>query len=278
MVVAGSITDSSVKGISLSRGILEVKKLSVVFGGLTAVRSLDFTVAEHEIVSLIGPNGAGKTTTFNALSGFVKKHEGQVAFDGDDRDLLNLRPHQIAERGLVRTFQVTSLFPGLTVMDNIRTASHIRNRAGLFDALFNTARNRRVEEENDARALEILAFVKLKDKKDRIAANLPYGEQRSLEIAIALAAAPKMLLLDEPSAGLNNTETMVMMELIMRLRDSGITILLVEHDMKLVMEASDRIVVLNFGEKIAEGTPAEVMCNQEVITAYLGRERKYAED
>jgi branched-chain amino acid transport system ATP-binding protein len=254
--------------------ILEVKNLTVAFGGLTAVRSLDFMVAEHEIVSLIGPNGAGKTTTFNALSGFVKKKEGKVIFGGGGREMFNLRPHQIAERGLVRTFQITSLFPGLSVMDNIRTARHIRNHAGLFDALFNTGRNRRVEEDTDAQALEILSFVNLKDKNDRIAANLPYGEQRSLEIAVALATAPKMLLLDEPSAGLNNTETCVMMELIMRLRDRGITILLVEHDMKLVMEVSDRIIVLNFGEKIAEGTPVEIMCNQEVITAYLGRERK----
>lgn len=262
----------------MRRDILEVKNLTVAFGGLTAVQSLDFTVAEHEIVSLIGPNGAGKTTTFNALSGFVKKKEGKVTFDVDGHELRNLTPHQIAEKGLVRTFQITSLFPGLTVMDNIRTAVHVRNHASLFDALFNTARNRRVEEETDARALEILSFVNLEDKKDRIAVNLPYGEQRSLEIAIAQAAAPKMLLLDEPSAGLNNTETHVMMDLIMRLRDLGITILLVEHDMKLVMEVSDRIVVLNFGEKIAEGTPAEIKNNQEVITAYLGRDRKHAED
>ena len=196
----------------MRRQILEVKNLTVAFGGLTAVRSLDFMVAEHEIVSLIGPNGAGKTTTFNALSGFVKNKEGNVTFDGDGRELLDLRPHQIAERGLVRTFQITSLFPGLTVMENIRTARHVRNRAGIFDALFNTARNRRVEQETDARALEILGFVNLKDKQDRIAANLPYGEQRSLEIAVALATAPKMLLLDEPSAGLNDTETCVMME------------------------------------------------------------------
>lgn len=260
----------------MKREMLEVQNLTVSFGGLTALQSLDFTVAEHEIVSLIGPNGAGKTTTFNALSGFVKKKAGTVIFDG--RELRDLRPHQIAERGLARTFQITSLFPGLTVMDNIRTAHHIRNHASLFDTLFNTGRNRRIEEETDARTMEILNFVNLKDKKDRVAVNLPYGEQRILEIAISQATTPKMLLLDEPSAGLNNTETHVMMDLIMRLRDLGITILLVEHDMKLVMEVSDRIVVLNFGEKIAEGTPEEIKGNQEVITAYLGKNREYAAD
>lgn len=242
------------------------------FGGLTAVDSMDFSVVENEIVSLIGPNGAGKTTTFNAITGFLGKTGGTVTFDG--KDLAGLRPNQIVERGLVRTFQITSLFPGLTVMDNIRTARHSQEDVTLFDCILNTKRNRDVENETIAKTYEILKFVDLEGRKGKIAGNLPYGEQRILEIAISLATKPKMLLLDEPSAGLNNTETQTMMGLIKRLRDAGITILLVEHDMKLVMGISDWIVVLNFGEKIAEGTPEEIKNNQEVITAYLGKKRE----
>lgn len=258
----------------MRREILAIKDLTVAFGGLIALDAISFSVAEQEIVSLIGPNGAGKTTTFNALTGFLQKKAGTVTFDGAEFN--DLRPNQIAKRGLVRTFQITSLFPGLSVLDNIRTAHHTQEHANLIGTVFNTRRNRHIEKETLDKSMEILKFVDLVDKKDKIAANLPYGEQRILEIAISQATHPKMLLLDEPSAGLNHTETQVMMDLIMRLREQGITILLVEHDMKLVMGVSDRIVVLNFGEMIAEGTPAEIKDNQAVVTAYLGKKREHA--
>lgn len=255
----------------MNEEVLRVDEVTVAFGGLRALDSVNFSIARNEIVSLIGPNGAGKTTAFNAITGFVKEYEGNVVFQGDA--LMNLRPHQIAAKGIVRTFQITSLFPNLTVLDNIRTSQHKQENATLFDSIFNTRRNRNVEIETLTKSNEIIKFIGLEDKEQIQAKNLPYGEQRLLEIGIALAATPIILLLDEPSAGLNEAETREMMELIKRIRDTGITILLVEHDMKLVMGISNRIIVLNFGVKIAEGTPAEVMSHQDVITAYLG-ERK----
>jgi branched-chain amino acid transport system ATP-binding protein len=251
--------------------ILRVKELTVRFGGLTAVESVDFSILNNEIVSLIGPNGAGKTTTFNAITGFVKKEAGIIEFEGTR--LERLGSHQIAERGVVRTFQITSLFPNLTVLDNIHTGRHMQEKGSLFDTLLNTRRRRRIEDENLKKTLEILRFIGLADGKDTIASNLPYGDQRLLAIGVALAAEPKLLLLDEPSAGLNDNETQVMMALIKKLRSQGIAILIVEHDMKLVMGISDRIVVLNFGKKIAEGTPAQIRCDPQVITAYLGEKR-----
>ena len=250
---------------------LKVQALTVRFGGLKAVDAVDFSIHQNEIVSLIGPNGAGKTTTFNAITGFVRKEAGKIEFEG--HRLEHLRPHQIAERGVVRTFQITSLFPNLTVLSNIHTGRHMQERGNLFDTLLNTRRKRRVEDENLFKTAEILKFIGLEDVKDTIASTLPYGDQRVLEIGVALAAEPKLLLLDEPSAGLNDAETQVMMALIKKMRSQGITILLVEHDMKLVMGISDRIVVLNFGKKIAEGTPAQIRCDPQVITAYLGERR-----
>jgi branched-chain amino acid transport system ATP-binding protein len=253
---------------------LKVKKLKVTFGGLVAVNSVSFKVKKNEIHSLIGPNGAGKTTIFNALTGFLSKSQGTIEFNG--QTLHNLKPHQIAQKGLVKTFQQTSLFPNLSVTDNIRTACHLREKVNIFEAIFNTRQNRLTEDQTSKTTNEIINFIKLDNKVELLARNLPYGDQRILEIGIALAAGPKMLLLDEPSAGLNNTETQAMMRLIKKTRDIGMTILLVEHDMRLVMRISDRITVLNFGEKIAEGTPDEIKCNPEVITAYLGKERGYA--
>ena len=251
--------------------ILKIQGLTVRFGGLRAVDAVDFSILKNEIVSLIGPNGAGKTTTFNAITGFVRKEAGKIEFEGNR--LEHLRPHQIAERGVVRTFQITSLFPNLTVLDNIHTGRHMQEKGSLFDTLLNTRRRRQVEDENLKKTMDILRFIGLEDVKNITASNLPYGDQRVLEIGVALAAEPKLLLLDEPSAGLNDAETQVMMTLIKKMRSQGITILLVEHDMKLVMGISDRLVVLNFGKKIAEGTPAQIRCDPQVITAYLGEKR-----
>jgi branched-chain amino acid transport system ATP-binding protein len=256
----------------MNEAILHVSHLTVRFGGLTAVSDVDFSIFSNEIVSLIGPNGAGKTTIFNAVTGFIRKTGGRVTFEG--YDLTDRKTHEIARRGIVRTFQITSLFPNLTVLDNIRTGRHMEEKETLLDALLNTRRRRQTEEETLEKGREILKFVGLEGKKDILASNLPYGEQRLLEIAIALAARPKLLLLDEPSAGLNDTETQGMKVLIGKMRERGITILLVEHDMKLVMGISDRIVVLNFGKKIATGTPEEIRCNPEVIKAYLGERRR----
>jgi len=256
----------------MNDSILNVNRLTVRFGGLTAVSEVDFSISPKEIVSLIGPNGAGKTTTFNAITGFIRKTSGTVSFEG--QDLTGRKTHEIARAGIVRTYQITSLFPNLLVLDNIRTGHHMEERETLLDVFFNTRRKRKIEKETLEKALEILRFIGLDEKKDMIASHLPYGEQRLLEIGIALAAVPKLLLLDEPSAGLNDTETQAMKHLIGRMRDRGITILLVEHDMKLVMGVSDRIVVLNFGKKIAEGTPDRIRCNPEVITAYLGERKR----
>ncbi len=252
--------------------VLNVQHLTVRFGGLTAVNDVDFSIFRNEIVSLIGPNGAGKTTIFNAITGFLKNISGKIQFEGHDISIL--KPHEIAERGIVRTFQITSLFPNLSVIDNIKTAHHGQEKESFLDVIFNTKKKRMTEADTLGKANEILRFIGLDGKKEIIASNLPYGEQRLLEIGIALAVKPKLLLLDEPSAGLNDTETQMMKGLIKRMRDLGITILLVEHDMKLVMGISDRILVLNFGRKIASGKPDEIRSNPEVIRAYLGEKRR----
>jgi branched-chain amino acid transport system ATP-binding protein len=252
--------------------LLHVDHLTVKFGGLMAVNDVDFSIPRGEIVSLIGPNGAGKTTIFNAITGFVRKTSGMVRFEG--QDVTDLKTHEIAEKGIVRTFQITSLFPNLSVLDNIRTGYHKDGRESFLDAIFNTKRKGEIEAITLKRASDILRFVGLEEKREAIANTLPYGEQRILEIGIALAATPKLFLLDEPSAGLNDTETQVMKSLIKKIRGQEITILLVEHDMKLVMGISDRIFVLNFGKKIAQGTPDQIRGDPEVIRAYLGEKRK----
>ena len=247
-------------------GILEVQSLSKHFGGLAAVNGLSFAVAEGEIRGLIGPNGAGKTTIFNLISGYYRPSGGRIVYRG--RDIAGLRTHRIAERGVVRTFQHTTLFQELTAFDNVLVGRHLAARSGFFAALLGTDR-RRMEAAKE-RSLEILAFMGLEDRRDETAANLPHGLQKALGLAVALAADPKILLLDEPFAGMNPEETRHMMTLVRRVRDAGVTVLLVEHDMQAVMGLCDRITVVNFGEMLAEGTPAEIRADERVIEAYLG--------
>jgi len=245
--------------------LLEAHSLSKHFGGLAAVNSLDLTVEGGEIVGLIGPNGAGKTTCFNLLSGFLRPTSGSVVFAGED--ITGRRPHQIVARGLVRTFQLATLFQELTVLENVLLGLHLHARMGLRQLLF----SRRIfPPEEISLSGEVLEFTGLAAHAEQLARNLPHGYQRALGIAMALAARPRLLLLDEPVTGMNLSESGQVMSLIKKIRDGGTTILLVEHNMKAVMGTCDRIVVLNFGRKLAEGTPAAVSTNADVIEAYLG--------
>lgn len=246
--------------------LLEVRGLSRSFGGLAAVRDLSFSVEEGEIHGLIGPNGAGKTTTFNVVSGFYAPSAGEVLFKR--RRISGLRPSRIAARGVVRTFQATTLFQEFTVFENVLVGRHLRARAGPLSALFGAGR--RAEREAAARAEAILAFMGLADRRDETAVNLPHGHQRALGIAVALAAEPALMLLDEPFTGMNPEETRRMMALVERVRGQGVTILLVEHDMQAVMGLCERITVLSFGELLAQGTPAEIRADPAVVEAYLG--------
>lgn len=244
------------------------ENLTVQFGGLTAVDHLTFEILQGEIISLIGPNGAGKTTAFNAITGFIHPSRGSIRFCGEE--VTGLKPFQIAEHGIVRTFQQTKVFPEVTVEESIRMGAHKMAETGLLSILINSSEYRKKEEKILERTHQILTFTGLEEKSGVLAKNLSYGEQRLLEIAVALAAEPKLLLCDEPVSGMNPEESRSTMELIRALRKQGITILLVEHDMSVVMDISDRIVVLNYGKKIAEGSPKEVSENREVIVAYLG--------
>jgi len=248
--------------------LLEVEGLTIQFGGLRALDAVDFHVDEGEIVGLIGPNGAGKTTVFNVLTGLYRPTAGTVRFRG--QRLETLRPHQITALGVARTFQNIRLFGEMKVWENVVVGAHTRLRAGLFQSIFKGPATRREEREARERAYEHLAFVGLKGWEEARARNLPYGAQRRLEIARALASEPTLLLLDEPAAGMNVVETSELLELIRRLQDRGLTVLLIEHDMRLVMGISERIVVLDHGRKIAEGTPEAVRRHEAVIAAYLG--------
>ena len=250
---------------------LTVHDLAVSFGGVTALAGVSFAVEPGSITSLIGPNGAGKTTAFNAITGYVRPTGGEVRYDG--RSLRGLRACDIAARGIVRTFQKTSLFPELTTLDNIMIGLHLRVRTTLLDVLF---RRRRLRAEAAALTRDteaILDFVGLTTHRATVASALSYGDQRLLELGIALAARPRLLLLDEPAAGMTGSEKVAVTRLIERVRDQGITVLLVEHDMRLVMGISDRVVVLNYGRVIAGGSPGEIQANPEVIKAYLGMTR-----
>jgi branched-chain amino acid transport system ATP-binding protein len=246
--------------------LLELERVSKRFGGLTAVRDLSFQVQEGEIRGLIGPNGAGKTTTFNVISGFYRPTAGAIRYRG--RPISGLKTNRIAEDGLVRTFQSTTLFHELTVFENMLVGCHLRARSGLFAAIFGADRARCRAAE--ARALEVLEFMGLAQRRDELAFNLPHGLQKALGLAVALASGPKLLLLDEPFAGMNPEETRGMMRLVRKVRDEGVTVLLVEHDMQAVMGLCDRITVLNFGELLAEGSPEEIRAHPEVVRAYLG--------
>jgi branched-chain amino acid transport system ATP-binding protein len=246
--------------------VLEIQNLSKNFGGLRAVQDLSFQVDDGEIRGLIGPNGAGKTTIFNLISGFYRPTHGEIRYRGER--ISGLRSSQIARRGVVRTFQHTTLFQELTVLQNVLVGRHLLARSNVFAAILGT--DRRKAEAADESALATLAFFGLADRRDELAANLPHGLQRALGLAVALAAEPKLLLLDEPFAGMNPEETKTMMGLVRQVRDRGVTVLLVEHDMQAVMGLCDRITVVNFGQLLAEGSPAEIRAHPEVIEAYLG--------
>ena len=247
--------------------LLELRGVTKYFGGLAAVSGFDMDVNEGEIRALIGPNGAGKTTMYNLITGFYPVTQGTITYNG--QEITGLKPHQIAERGLVRTFQATSiLFADHTVLQGMMVARHLEAGMNPVTKFLGTAA--KTEENNRKKCLELIEFFGLTQFKDELAVNLPHGHQRALGVALAMATEPKLLCLDEPVTGMNPTETEHFMGLVRNVRDQGITLLLVEHDMKAVMDISDQITVLSFGKKLAEGTPKEIQTNKEVVEAYLG--------
>jgi branched-chain amino acid transport system ATP-binding protein len=253
--------------------VLEAKSVSVAFGGLLAVNSVDFTIPEHSVVSLIGPNGAGKTTFFNVLTGLYKPSAGSIDFLG--RDITDLPPHKIASIGIARTFQNIRLFGLMTAQENLLVAMHSRLKSGITSTILRTPKQRREEQQAEDRAQELLDYVGLGKWTYEFARNLSYGDQRRLEVARAMALEPKILLLDEPTAGMNPQESQIFIDFIKRLvSERDVSVMLIEHDMKVVMSVSERVTVLDQGEKIAEGTPDQIKSNKRVIEAYLGKSKE----